>query len=116
MLQQQRFQMCIRDRNKLHLSLKDVQERCGVTDSKLSRLERGEGRDFSPFELKKLARLYDVNVILLYIKAGYLDESDLSEYQLIFKNANLLNEEEYLSIQTQINLLTKGRQVSNNDF
>lgn len=39
-------------RNKLHLSLKDVQERCGVTDSKLSRLERGEGRDFSPLELK----------------------------------------------------------------
>ena len=103
-------------RNKLHLSLKDVQERCGVNDSKLSRLERGECRDFSPVELKKLAQLYDVNVILLYIKAGYLDESDLSAYQLIFKNANLLNEEEHLSIQTQINLLTRGSQVSDNDF
>ena len=103
-------------RNKLHLSLKDVQEHCGVTDSKLSRLERGEGRDFSPLELKKLAQLYGVNVIPLYIKAGYLDESDLSEYQLIFENANLLNEEEHSSIQTQINLLTKGRQVSDNDF
>lgn len=103
-------------RTKLRLSLKDVQERCGVTDSKLSRLERGEGRDFSPIELKRLAKLYEVSVIPLYIKAGYLDESDLSEYQLIFKNANLLNAEEHSSIQTQINLLTKGRQVSNNDF
>lgn len=103
-------------RNELHLSLKDVQERCGVTDSKLSRLERSEGRDFSPLELKKLAQLYGVNVIPLYIKAGYLDESDLSEYQLLFENANLLNEEEHSSIQTQINLLTKGRQVSDNDF
>lgn len=103
-------------RNNLHLSLKDVQERCGVTDSKLSRLERGEGRDFSPLELKKLAQLYGVNVIPLYIKAGYLDENDLSEYQLIFENANLLNEEEHSSIQTQINLFTKGRQVSDHDF
>lgn len=103
-------------RNNLHLSLKDVHEHCGVTDSKLSRLERGEGRDFSPLELKKLAQLYGVNVIPLYIKAGYLDESDLSEYQLLFENANLLNEEEHSSIQTQINLLTKGRQVSDNDF
>ena len=103
-------------RNQLHLSLKDVQERCGVTDSKLSRLERGEGRDFSPLELKKLAQIYNINVIPLYIKAGYLDENDLAAYRRIFKNADLLNEEEHSNIQTQINLLTKGRQVSNNDF
>ena len=39
-------------RNKCHLSLKDVQEQCGVTDSKLSRLERGEGKTLAPYELK----------------------------------------------------------------
>lgn len=39
-----------------------------------------------------------------------------SAYQLIFDNADLLNEEEQQSIQTQINLFTKGRQVSDNDF
>ena len=96
-------------RNKCHLSLKDVQEQCGVTDSKLSRLERGEGKPLAPYELKKLAQLYGIGVVPLYIKAGYLDKSDLSAYQLIFDNADLLNEEERQSIQTQINLFTKGR-------
>lgn len=103
-------------RNSLGLSLKDVQERCGVTDSKLSRLERGEGRDLTPYDIKKLAQLYEIEVIPLYIMAGYLDENDLSDYQLVFENAKLLNEEEKRSIQMQINLLTKGRQVSDHDL
>ena len=103
-------------RNSRGFSLKDVQERCGVTDSKLSRLERGEGRDLTPYDLKKLAQLYEIDVIPLYIMAGYLDENDLSNYQLVFKNARLLNEEEKQSIQMQIDLLTKGRQVSNHDL
>lgn len=103
-------------RNKCHLSLKDVYDHCGVTDSKLSRMERGEGRPLDPVELRKLARLYNIGIVPLYIMAGYLDESDLSDYQLVFKNADLLNEEEKQSVQTQIELLTKGRQVCNNDF
>ena len=61
--------------------------------------------------MKKLAQLYGIGVVPIYIMAGYLDESDLSDYQLVFKNADLLDEEEKKSIQTQIDLLTKGRQV-----
>ena len=100
-----------RSRNNCHLSLKDVHDRCGVTDSKLSRMERGEGKPLEPLELRKLAHLYGIDVISLYIMAGYLDESDLSDYQRVFKNTDLLNEEEKQSIQTQIDLFTKGRQV-----
>lgn len=103
-------------RNKCHLSLKDVYDHCGVTDSKLSRMERGEGKPLDPAELKKLAQLYGIGVVPIYIMAGYLDENDLSEYQLVFKSADLLDEEEKQSIQKQIDLLTKGRQVYNNDF
>ena len=98
-------------RNKCRLSLKDVHDRSGVTDSKLSRMERGEGKPLDPAELKKLAQLYGIGVVPIYIMAGYLDESDLSDYQLVFKNADLLDEEEKLSIQKQIDLLTKGRRV-----
>lgn len=98
-------------RNNCHLSLKDVYDRCGVTDSKLSRMERGEGKPLDAAELRKLAQLYGIGVVPIYIMAGYLDESDLSDYQLVFKNTDLLNEEEKQSIQTQIDLFTKGRQV-----
>ena len=98
-------------RNNCQLSLKDVYDRCGVTDSKLSRMERGEGKPLDAAELRKLAQLYGIGVVPIYIMAGYLDESDLSDYQLVFKNTDLLNEEEKQSIQTQIDLFTKGRQV-----
>ena len=98
-------------RNNCHLSLKDVYDRCGVTDSKLSRMERGEGKPLDAAELRKLAQLYGIGVVPIYIMAGYLDESDLSDYHLVFKNTDLLNEEEKQSIQTQIDLFTKGRQV-----
>lgn len=103
-------------RNACRLSLRDVYNQCGVADSKLSRLERGEGKSLTPAELKSLAQLYGIGVIPLYIMAGYLDEHDLADYQFVFKNANLLNDEESQCIQLQINLLTKGRQVSNNDI
>ena len=96
-------------RKKCHLSLREVQERCGIADSKLSRIERGEGKPLDAAELKMLAQLYGISVVKTYIMAGFLDESDLSDYQLVFKNTDLLNEEEKQSIQTQIDLFTKGR-------
>lgn len=103
-------------RNRCNLSLKDVHEQTGITDSKLSRLERGEGKTPDPEELKKLARLYGIGVVSLYLLAGYLEERDLSDYQFVFKDADLLSEEEKENVQTQINLFTKGRKVSNNGF
>lgn len=103
-------------RSNCHLSLKEVYDRCGITDSKLSRMERGEGKPLGPLELRKLAQVYGISVIPLYIMAGYLDEGDLADYQLVFRNADLLNDEEKQSVQTQIDLLTKGRQVGSNDI
>ena len=96
-------------RLKCQMSLKEVQERCGVTDSKLSRLERGTGKLLNPSELKKLARLYNISLVQLYIKAEYLDDIDLTDYQSFFKGVNHLSEEECRNIQTQIDLFTKGR-------
>ena len=102
-------------RNTNQLSLKDVKELCGIADSKLSRVERGGKEKLRPDELKKLADLYDLNIVELYILAGYLAEEDLTQYQLVFENTSLLTDEEKQSIQTQINLFAKRRgQI--NDF
>ena len=98
------------ERQKRNLSQKDVQRLSGITDSKLSRQERGE-KALSPDELKKLARLYDISAVTLFMMAGYLDESDLADYQTVFKNAILLSEEETANIQEEINLYTKGRKL-----
>lgn len=95
-------------RTQLNLSLKDVYEKCGITDSKLSRIERGE-KTPEPTELRSLSELYGLDIVTMFIMAGYLQDGDLANYQFVFDNADLLDEEEKKSIQTQINLLTKGR-------
>ena len=103
-------------RQKLGLSMSEVHGQTGITDSKLSRIEHGEGRPLDPLELKKLADLYHVNLVTLYLMAGYLTESDLSDYRFGFDGAALLTKEEHESIQTQISLFTKGRMVNINDL
>ena len=94
-----------------NLSMKDVFDQTGITDSKLSRQERGS-KTLQPDELKKLASLYHISAVPLFVMAGYLDETDLIDYQTGFQGAGLLNNAERESIQTQINLLTKGRTAS----
>ena len=95
-------------RLQCNLSLKDVYSSCGITDSKLSRIENGEKLP-DPFELKKLAEVYGMDTIELFVHAGYLDKRDLAKYQLLFQNADYLTDEEKQSIQTQINLFTRSR-------
>ena len=53
-------------RQTLGLSMSEVHEQTGITDSKLSRIERCEGRPSDPLELKKLAELYQVNIVTLW--------------------------------------------------
>lgn len=103
-------------RNKCSLSLKDVQGQCGITDSRLSRIERGDGKAPSSLELKELARLYGISLISLYALAGYLEKSDLQEYQLVFQNADLLSDAERQNVQQHIDLLTRGRRKAESDL
>ncbi len=101
-------------RKKSGLSLKEVHSKSGITDSKLSRIERNEGTPLSAAELRLLAELYDIEVVQLYIAMGYLNEEDLYAYTLVFRNSDLLTEEERHHIQEQIDLFIKGRKVTSN--
>lgn len=96
-------------RNKLGLSLAEVHSKIGITDSRLSRIERGEGKFPAPEELKSLAHLYGVSTIELLTVAGYISKTDTELYKKVFENADLLSADEKANIQTQINLFTKGR-------
>lgn len=76
------------------LSLNDVYKKTGIHDSVLSHIENGETQNPSPTTLKKLARLYNVNVISLFLLCGYLDENDLTQYQESLSGVDLLADEE----------------------
>ncbi len=97
-------------REKSGLSQKKVYEITGITDSRLSKMERGQ-IDCTPDDLKKLAHLYEVNLVPLYVLAGYLNEKDIKDYQLVFRGVSYLDHEEMQYIQAQIDFLNRKRKV-----
>ncbi len=98
-------------RIKQGLSLKDVYKETGISDSRLSRIENGSQTfESTPAIIKVLARLYKIDLIDLFLDAGYLDTEALSSYERVFRNVDLLSDDERNHIQEQIDLFTKGRE------
>lgn len=92
------------------LSLKDVYRKTGISDSRLSRIENGATAfEVGPSSTKALAKLYKINLVDFLINAGYLDAEALSAYEQVFRNVDLLSDDERNHIQEQIDLFTKGR-------
>ena len=88
-------------------SLNDVYKKTRIHDSVLSHIEKGETQNPAPATLKKLAGLYNVNVISFYLLCGYLDENDLKQYQRCFLGVDLLTDEERDLVQKQIDILKR---------
>ena len=96
-------------RHKKGLSLANVYQHTKITNSRLSKAENGADDILKPVELRMLSRLYETELIKLFIMAGYLDTSDLEEYQSGFKNANLLDSDEKKHIQCQIDFILRKK-------
>lgn len=96
-------------RNQKGLSLAKVHELTGITNSRLCRIENGSDGILNPAEIKKLAALYGVAVVPMYLMAGYLDTSDLEEYRSGFKNTELLDTDEKKHIQDQIDFIIRKK-------
>lgn len=96
-------------RNEKGISQARVFELTGITDSRLSKAENGADDTLHPAELKKLASVYGVAIVPIYIMAGYFEPSDLEEYRSGFKNTELLDEEEKKHIQDQIDFINRKK-------
>ena len=96
-------------RSQKGLSLAKVHELIGITNSRLCRTENGSDGILNPAEIKKLAALYGVAVVPMYLMAGYLDTSDLEEYRSGFKNTELLDMDEKKHIQDQIDFIIRKK-------
>ena len=65
-------------RERRNMSLRDVQRQSGVSNAYIAQLEKGDRPAPSPDILKKLARAYNVTVRELLLRAGYLDEPEVT--------------------------------------
>ena len=92
-------------RNEKGLSQANVHTQIGITNSRLCKAENGADNILSAIELKKLAVLYGVPAVPLFIMAGILEVSDLEEYRSGFKNTSMLDSEEKNHIQSQIDFI-----------
>ena len=70
------FLKSLRDRQRM--SLRDVEKESGVSNAYIAQMEKGDRPAPSPDILKKLARVYNVTVRELLMRAGYLDEPEVS--------------------------------------
>jgi len=61
------------------MSIRHVAENTGISNAYLSQIEGGKRDNPHPDVLKKLAKFYEIRVIKLLEKAGYLDEDITSE-------------------------------------
>lgn len=87
------------------LSLRDVSTIIGTSDTTLCKIENDNIKTPSPLILKKLAELYDADLISLYIDYGYLDMSDISKYQQVFSGTGKLSGSEKMAIQQIVNII-----------
>ena len=65
-------------RERQRMSLRDVEKESGVSNAYIAQLEKGDRPAPSPDILKKLARAYNVTVRELLMRAGYLDEPEVT--------------------------------------
>lgn len=95
-------------REKAGLSLNQVNDKTGITNSRLSRIEHDQ-ISCPPGDLKRLAETYGIKNISIFIDAGYLTKEDLIEYQYFFDGVSKLDNDEKQYIQEQIDFLNRKK-------
>ncbi len=96
-------------REELGLSLNDVYQKTGITDSRLSRLEKDNYSEPAASMLKALANEYKVSAVELFIKAGYLDYDAIDISSQVFHGVEKLTDEDRKHIQGQIDYIISKR-------
>jgi len=65
-------------RKRKGLSLREAEKECGVSNAYIAQLEKGDRPPPRPDILRKLAKAYNVTVRELLLRAGYLDEPEVT--------------------------------------
>lgn len=96
-------------RENISMSQDQVHKLTGITDSRLHRIENGETQNPPANDLKLLASIYNIDLIDLFIRAGYLDNNDVIHFKYVFTGVELLEPEEKKHIQQQIDFLLQRK-------
>lgn len=88
-------------RNKGY-SLAEVAGKLQSTDSRISRIEEGNVAEPSPLLIKQMSELYQIDLLDLLLRFGYIDSKNISILNGL-KNADRLTAEQLEAVQKHIN-------------
>lgn len=95
-------------RKSKNLSLGDVELATGISDSRLSKIERGLNEHPSLDDISVLLKFYEISLISFLYQEGYCEKSNTS-----LKNIELLDNFEIEHIQDEINFILKEKELKN---
>ena len=95
-------------RNSKNLSLGAVESATGISDSRLSKIERGITEHPSLDDISTLLKFYEIPLISFLYQEGYCEKSGTS-----LKNLELLNNFEIEHIQAEIDFILKEKGLNN---
>ena len=95
-------------RNSKKLSLEDVAKYTGITNSRLSKIERGLNEHPSLDDISTLLMFYGVPLVSFLCQVGYLENNGTG-----LKNLELLNNFELEHVQAEIDFILKEKGLEN---
>lgn len=95
-------------RNSKNLSLGAVESATGISDSRLSKIERGITEHPSLDDISTLLRFYEIPLVSFLCQEGYCEKFDTN-----LKNLELLNNFEIEHIQDEIDFILKEKGLNN---
>ena len=95
-------------RDSKGLSLDDVHKFTGITNSRLSRIERGLNAHPSLDDISALLEFYEIPLVSFLCQEGYCEKNNTA-----LKNLELLNHFEIKHIQAEIDFILKEKELKN---
>ena len=87
-----------------NISMEQIEELTGITNSRLSRIERGLNKHVAFDDIVKLLKVFDVPLLAFLRDEGYC-EANTS----VLKHIELLNDFEIAHIQSEIDFILKEK-------
>lgn len=87
-----------------NISMEQVEKMTGITNSRLSRIERDLNKHIALDDIVKLLKVFDVPLLAFLHSVGYCEVNTS-----VFKHVELLNDCEIVHIQNEIDFILKEK-------
>ena len=70
-----------KERERANLTTQEVSKKTSISTTDINYIENGKRNKINPFMLKKICKLYELNLLEIYKMIGYIDDENLTQYQ-----------------------------------